>query len=246
MNKVTGAWLIAFLPSYGLYLFLLSPFNFKSFKIIGTIISIVLMLLADIFPIILLVKYKDVLLLIKEGEMFGLFSSFTFLLISIIISEIGIISLSLLSLVSFNPDKIKNKKNNYNSKLKEPFYIFIFKLLIGIIIGLFNSSLALIRLKEKHINIYSVLIILICSYLCCVLSEILMILFVIFIIGFVIMIMAKMYNMGSQSQTKREVKAKFSNGKEITLTQTIATDVWYDNKNHRWKEEGLGNFTRID
>ncbi len=195
MNKVTAGWLIAFSASYGLYLFLISPFDFKTrVKVIGSIASIVLMVLIDILPIILLIKNKEILSSINEGEMFGWFSSHTLLLISMIVSEIGIIALNLLSLIRLNPEKIKNRDQVDTSyKENEKLWVGILKFLISLIIAVFNSSLALMRLKEKHINIYSVFIVLLCSYLCCVLSEILLILLVIFVVGLFIMILSSLY-----------------------------------------------------
>ena len=235
MNKVSAGWLIAFSASYGLYLFLLSPFDFKiRVKIIGSIASIVLMLVIDIFPIVLLIKYKDILSSINEGEMFGWFSSYVLLIITMIVSEIGIIALYLLSLARLNPEKIKNKKQvdtSYNEKAR--FWVFILKLLSTMIIAIFNSSLALMRLKEKHINIYSVFIVLLCSYLCVVLTEILLMLLVIFAIGLFIMIAASMY-----TPSTHYVYEVYDGG----YTRTLTYDSYvYSESCDRYKDD-LGNY----
>lgn len=246
LNVVTAGWLIAFCASFGLYFFLLAPFHISGkAKKIGAFMSVLGMLLLDILPILLLTKNESALKDAKNASMFGWFNNYTLIVVSMIISEIGIVTTLLLTQVRLDPNKTKKKKAPKDDK-NDSFVITILKILIQLIVGLFNSALALMRLKEKHLNAYACLIVLLFSLLCCVLSEVMVILAVVFVVGFLVMLAGRFIEFAYVPETKYEAVIRDESGNEIRVHQfSYQGSRWEDDKGNVYEDIGFGEFKKV-
>ena len=239
LNKVTGGWLIAYLASYGLYFFLLSPFKVsEKAKKIGVWSSIGGMLLLDILPIVLLVTNFSALSSTKDGSMFKLFNDATLIIISMVVSEIGIAMVYLLSQAKLDPDKFR-KREAPKDQSGESALVRLLKILLQIIIGLFNSAVALIKLRDKHANVFSVIVSLLFSFLCVVLAEVMAILLLVFVIGVAILILGKFISFSYIESTRFEAEIDDGYGHVIKVHQySYMGDDWEDDSGHRYKQVG--------
>ncbi|MBP5092068.1 MAG: hypothetical protein J6328_05890 [Bacilli bacterium] len=242
LDIVSGGWLIAFTASYGLYLFLLSPFAFSDkVKKIGVLCSILGLVLLDILPIVLFFNHSAELSAGKSG-MFKLFGDNILFIAMMLVSEIGIVATVLLSQKRLDPSKVSNK-----AKAEEPastsFGAQIAHILFLIVVGLFNSAMSLMRLKEKNVNIYVLVIVPLFSFLVAVLSEIMIILFVVFLIGLIFLLMSKLYTPSDLYVAEIET----SDGRRVKLTQySYQGDMWDGDDGKRYKRVSNDEFVEAE
>jgi len=234
LNKVAAGWLIAFSASYGLYVFLVSPFKInKKISIIGSIISIVAMLLLDIIPFALINKY-DILKYTTEASMFNKFKDNTIMILTIFVSEIGISLCYLLSKVRINPNKKnKEKVEATNDKASNK----LLTLLINLFLCIFNLSLGLLRIKEKNVNLYAIIIVPLFSILCVVLAEIMMFIFVIFVVGFIIMILLRTIEMGQSPEKIYKIDDLILTKDETTYINGTSYYRYKDSNGEYWIQD---------
>ena len=246
LNLVTAGWLIAFCASFGLYFFLLAPFHISGkAKKIGAFASVIGMLLLDILPIVLLIQNAGALQAAKNASMFGWFNNYVLMVVTILLSEIGIVTTLLLTQARFDPNKLKKKKAPKDDH-RDSFVVSILKFLIWLVIGIFNSAMALMRLKEKHINAYACLVSLLFSLLCCVLSEVMVILAVVFVVGFLVMLAGRFIEFSYTPATKYEATIRDENGKEIKVHQySYQGSRWEDDQGNVYEDLGLGNYRKV-
>ena len=237
LNMVSGGWFVAFSMSFGIYLFMLSPFNFsKKINKIGTICSIILMLLVDILPIVLIIINKDALNVLHVS-LFKLFTDKVIIIITMIASEVGITVGYFLTKFNFNPTKLKMKEATKQQQRSVVAKIIRF---IGyLILGLINSFYVLMKLKNKSLNIYVVFILALLTFLCPILAEIMVMWIILLVFSGLVLIWAK----GVTNYS--EIKVRSSDGNEVELYQNTIGEYWYDDSGNKWIKKG-DKFYKLD
>lgn len=243
LNEVTGGLTFAWVGCYFLYFFTLSPFiKDEKVKKIGMGVSIGAIFVANVFPILMLIKNRGDLQANTTSSMFGLPANVLMIMV-MVISELGLIITTLLTQWRLNPEKIK-KKETVKDEKGDSVLTMILKTIIQIIIGIINSAMALMRLKEKNINVYSVLVTVIFTFLSFVLTEVMAVLFLLMVFGIIIFVFGKFIEFSYIPTSYNVAVIMDENGREIIVKQASGSqsDIYEDDMGRRFKRVSSDHF----
>ncbi|MGM9972296.1 MAG: SEL1-like repeat protein [Anaeroplasmataceae bacterium] len=195
MNKVSCLWIFAILPTYLLYLGLVSPFRIKKkYSIILSISGIGLMLCLDILLFVFVSKYKIPLSSDYDSGMTQKISNYIIILLSSIFSEIGIVICYCLKLVRFKEEALASKKSNSDEALKNSRGIgeVLKVVIVDILLFIINSAKGFLRIKQNKPNLYPIVVFILFVLLCPLLAEIMVAVAILLIISFFISIISSL------------------------------------------------------
>ncbi|MGM9969082.1 MAG: hypothetical protein ACI35S_01660 [Anaeroplasma sp.] len=238
MNIISSFWLLSIIPTYFVYLGVISPLKISiKFSKILVILGIILMLFLDVFVYINISKFSDSLKSTYDSSMFNIFSNYIIVITMNIFSKIGINVCYLLSIFRIKLPSLR-ESNKYHRKNN------LFKIIINFIFSFLNLSKTLLIFKRKYPNVYPVVILIVFSFFCPLLSELSIFLIVMIIISYIVLFINSLYIISEYNVYEiyyegynRTLKyVCFYNGKEKYIDQNGVYFITEDNGKTFYKE----------
>lgn len=193
MNKVTSMLLVSLVPTWGFYLMRVAPFRMPNLaKIIIAAVSAVLLAALIIVYFVIFAQYRAVLSLTMEASAFGLFSDAAIFTVAPILGVLGFAVCYGMTFIRISPETLKKKKVR-KSDYGDGFGQVLKWIFAELVCLAFNIAVSLMRLRNRSVDIFTLLMTVLFTLCLFVMTEIMCILFVILLVGLFFAVVSSLY-----------------------------------------------------
>lgn len=193
MNKVTSMLLVSLVPTWGFYLMRVAPFRMPNLaKIIIAAVSAVLLAALIIVYFVIFAQYRAVLSLTMEASAFGLFSDAAIFTVAPILGVLGFAVCYGMTFLRISPETLKKKKVR-KSDYGDGFGQVLKWIFAELVCLAFNIAVSLMRLRNRSVDIFTLLMTVLFTLCLFVMTEIMCILFVILLVGLFFAVVSSLY-----------------------------------------------------